>query len=220
MNILGVFLKKAKKKLHKFYRKYVLSELTPSEAHDKKQQEDYDYLISHGVDTEYGYVTLHGKPIIQKEPGSVIRMGKGVVLTSDSKVNTAGINHPVIIATHSKDAEIVLENNVGMSGVSINCVNRCIFKEGVMLGANVNVWDTDFHPVDPQQRIHQNSILDAKTSPIVVEQNVWVGANTTILKGVTIGKNTVVGAMSLVNKSLPPDSVCAGIPASKINDLK
>lgn len=219
MNILGVFVKKAKKKLHKFYRKYVLSELTPSEAHDKKQQEDYDYLISHGVDTEYGYVTLHGKPIIQKEPGSIIRMGKGVVLVSNSEANTAGINHPVIIATHSKDAEVVLENNVGMSGVSINCVKRCVFKEGVMLGANVNVWDTDFHPIDPQKRVQQKSIMDAHYSPILIEKNVWIGANTTVLKGVTIGENTVVGAMSLVNKNLPPNSVCVGNPARKVKDL-
>lgn len=216
---LEIFIKKAKKKLRKLFRKYVFGELTPSEAHKKKQQEDYDYLRSHGVDTELGYVTLHGKPIIHKEPGSIIRMGKDVVLVSDSEVNTAGINHPMIIATFSKDAEILLENNVGMSGVSINCTNRCVFKEGVMLGANVNVWDTDFHPIDPQERIHQCSILDAKSSPVLLERNVWIGANTTILKGVTIGENTVVGAMSLVNKDLPSNSVCAGNPAKKVRDL-
>ena len=185
----------------------------------RKQQEDYTFLKKHGVDTELGYVTLHGKPIIHKEPGSIIRMGKGVVLVSNSEANTAGINHPVIIATHSKDAEVVLENNVGMSGVSINCVNRCVFKEGVMLGANVNVWDTDFHPIDPQKRIQQKSIMDAHYSPILIERNVWIGANTTILKGVTIGENTVVGAMSLVNRNLPPNSVCVGNPAKKVKDL-
>lgn len=216
---MSEFFKKVKRKLRKIYRKLVFGELTPYEIQKRKKQEDYDYLKSHGVDTEYGYVTLHGMPIIHKEPGSVIRMGKGVVLVSDSEVNTAGINHPVIIATYSKNAEVVLEDNVGMSGVSINCVNRCVFKEGVMLGANVNVWDTDFHPVDPQQRIHQSSILDAKSSPILLERNVWIGANTTILKGVTIGENTVVGTMSLVNRDLPSDSVCVGIPAKKIKDL-
>lgn len=214
-----LFVKKIKRKLRKLFRKYVLGEMSPSEMRKKKQREDYDYLKKCGVETELGYVTLYGKPIIHKEPGSTIRMGKDVVLVSDSRTNTAGINHPVIIATHSNNAEIVLENNVGMSGVSINCVNQCIFKEGVMLGANVNVWDTDFHPIEPQQRIHQTSIMDAQNSPIILEKNVWVGANTTILKGVTIGENTVVGAMSLVNKVLPSNTVCAGNPARRVKDL-
>jgi acetyltransferase-like isoleucine patch superfamily enzyme len=214
-----LLINKIKRKLRKLYRKHIWGEASPNEMQKKKQSEDYEYLKKCGVETELGYVTLYGKPIIHKEPGSIIRMGKDVVLTSDSEVNTAGINHPVIIATHSKDAEIILENNVGMSGVSINCVSRCVFKEGVMLGANVNVWDTDFHPIDPQRRIHQTSIMDAKSSPIILEKNVWVGANTTILKGITIGENTVVGAMSLVNKNLPSNSVCAGNPAKKIKDL-
>ncbi len=214
-----LLINKIKRKLRKLYRKHIWGGASPNEMQKKKQSEDYEYLKKCGVETELGYVTLYGKPIIHKEPGSIIRMGKDVVLTSDSEVNTAGINHPVIIATHSKDAEIILENNVGMSGVSINCVSRCVFKEGVMLGANVNVWDTDFHPIDPQRRIHQTSIMDAKSSPIILEKNVWVGANTTILKGITIGENTVVGAMSLVNKNLPSNSVCAGNPAKKIKDL-
>lgn len=215
----SVVLKRVKKKLRKLYRKMVFGELSPAEELKKKQQEDYDFLISHGVDTELGFVTLHGRPIIHKEPGSMIRMGKGVVLVSDSEMNMAGINHPVIIATYSKDAEIVLEDHVGMSGVSINCVSQCIFKEGVMLGANVNVWDTDFHPVDPMQRLRQTSILEAETAPIILEKNVWIGANTTILKGVTIGENTVVGAMSLVNRNLPANTLCVGNPAQKVKDI-
>lgn len=216
---MSCLFKKAKNKLDKLYRKLVLGELSPSEKSKKKQQEDYDFLKSHGVDTELGYVTLYGEPIIHKEPGSIIRMGKNVVLVSESETNMAGINHPVIISTYSKDAEVLLEDNVGMSGVSINCVSKCVFKEGVMLGANVNVWDTDFHPVDPINRLNQKSIEDAQSSPIILERNVWIGANTTILKGVTIGENTVVGTMSLVNKDLLSNTVYAGIPAKKIKDL-
>lgn len=193
--------------------------MTEEEIAKTKIQADYDYLLKHGVETELGYVTLYGNPIIVKKEGSVIRMGKGVVLVSNSSANTAGINHPVIIATYSEKAEIVIGDNVGMSGTSINCVDSCIIEEGVKLGANVNVWDTDFHPVDPAVRANQKSILEAQSAPIVLEKNVWVGANTTILKGVTIGENTVVGTMSLVNKSLPANSICAGIPASKIKDL-
>jgi len=51
------------------------------------------------------------------------------------------------------------------------------------------------------------------TSPIVIEDDVWIGANAVILPGVTIGKHCVVAAGSVVGKSIPPYSVCAGIPA-------
>lgn len=214
-NLFAAIARRVKRIL--FRKKTVV--LTEEEIALRKMQEDYDYLVQRGVDTEFGFVTLHGKPIIHKAEGSVIRMGKGVVLISDSEMNTAGINHPVIIATCTSEAEIIIEDNVGMSGVSINSVNSCVFRQGVMLGANVNVWDTDFHPIRPDERLKQSSIKEAKSAPIMLDKNVWIGANTTILKGVTIGENTIVGAMSLVAKSLPSNSICAGNPASKIRDL-
>lgn len=216
---MGGLFKKIGEKCRKIFHTSSEKVMTEEEIVRKKMQADYDYLTKRGVETELGYVTLYGNPIIVKKEGSVIRMGKGVVLVSNSTANTAGVNHPVIIATYSEKAEVIIGDNVGMSGTSINCVDSCIIKEGVKLGANVNVWDTDFHPLDPVVRANQKSILEAQSAPIVLEKNVWVGANTTILKGVTIGENTVVGTMSLVNKSLPANSICAGIPASKIRDL-
>ena len=215
-----IMFAKIKRKIKKaIYRQLAPKELTPEEEAQRKRQEEYDYLVKNGVETELGYVTLHGLPVIRKYPGSRIKMGKNVVLISHPTVNLAGVNHPVIIATYSADAEVILEDKVGMSGASINCVSRCVFKEGTMLGANVNVWDTDFHPIDPEKRVYQTSVREAETAPITVGRNVWIGANSTVLKGVTIGDNTVVGTMSLVNKSLPANSVCAGIPAQKIRDL-
>lgn len=210
---------KTKARIVKFVNRVVTRDVSPEEKIKEKQKADYDYLTSQGVDTELGYVTLFGLPIIRKEPGSIIRMGKNVVLTSNSEVNLAGINHPVIIATYSKDSVVILEDNVGISGASINCVTKCVLKNGVMIGANVNIWDTDFHPVEVALRKKQLSIQDAQTAPIVIEKNVWIGANSTILKGVTIGENTVVGAMSLVNKSLPSNSICAGNPAKRIKSI-
>ena len=217
--IMGGLFKNIGEKCRKIFHPSSGKVMTEEEIAKKKMQTDYDYLIKRGVETELGYVTLYGNPIIVKKEGSVIRMGKGVVLVSNSSANTAGVNHPVIIATYSEKAEVVIGDNVGMSGTSINCVDSCIIQEGVKLGANVNVWDTDFHPLDPVARANQKSILEAPSAPIVLEKNVWVGANSTILKGVTIGENTVVGTMSLVKKSLPANSICAGIPASKIKDL-
>ena len=184
-----------------------------------KQSIDLDFFTSHGIAPPPEDIRLFGRPIIRKFPDSFIRIGKNVTFTSDSETNLAGINHPVILATHSKDAEIIIEDNVGISGASINCVSKIIIKEGTLIGANVNIWDTVFHPIALKDRAKQTSILEALTAPITIGRNVWIGANSTILKGVTIGDNTVIGAMSLVNKDLPPNSLCAGVPAIKIKDL-
>ena len=213
------FFEKLGKRIDRLFGNNFSKDLTDEEKVMRKQREDYEFLRKHGVETEMGYVTLYGKPLIHKVPGSIIKMGKNVTLISDSNSNTAGVNHAVIIATYSKDAEIIIEDNVGLSGTSINCVKRCELREGVMIGVNVNIWDTDFHPIQPEERRAQTSLKEANAAPIIIEKNVWIGANATILKGVTIGENTVVSTMSLVNKSLPANSICAGIPASKIKDL-
>ncbi|NDV83574.1 DapH/DapD/GlmU-related protein [Bacteroides sp. 51] len=70
-------------------------------------------------------------------------------------------------------------------------------------GLNHNFEDVNI-PIDEQ---------GVSTSPVVIEDDVWIGANAVILPGVTIGKHCVVAAGSVVSKSMPPYSVCAGIPA-------
>lgn len=58
--------------------------------------------------------------------------------------------------------------------------------------------------------------LPENDAPVVIQDDVWVGAHVTILKGVTIGRGSVVAAGSVVNKSIPPYSICGGIPAKTI----
>lgn len=58
-----------------------------------------------------------------------------------------------------------------------------------------------------------------KQASIVVEDEVWIGTNVTILPGVTIGKNSIIGAGALVLKDVEPNSIYAGVPAKKIRDL-
>ena len=89
---------------------------------------------------------------------------------------------------------------------------------------NVGIADSDFHPLEPAQRL-----VDAKalapfyqdrpprpkltTAPVVIADNVWIGMNAVILKGVTIGENSVVAAGAVVTKSVPANVVVAGNPA-------
>ena len=179
---------------------------------------DYEYLISQGVETEKGYVKLIGKPIIYKKEGAKIIIGKGVTLVSDVAYNEAGINHPVIISASAPGAEIIIHDGVGMSGTSIVATKRIEIGENTALGANTNIYDTDFHSCKYEDRIKQKSIEDAPAAPIFIGKHSWLASNVTVLKGVTIGENVVVGAMSLVNKSIPANKIAAGVPAKIISD--
>ncbi|KAK6459747.1 trimeric LpxA-like protein [Scheffersomyces xylosifermentans] len=84
----------------------------------------------------------------------------------------------------------------------------------VMVGPNV-CFTTATHPTDPQQRL--DHVEYAK--PITVGNNVWIGANATILPDVTIGDGVVIGAGCVVNKSVPANTVVAGVPARVIRKL-
>lgn len=185
----------------------------------RKQLSDYKFLIKNGVDTELGYVTLYGQPLISKVNNSRIVMGRGVVIISDSQYNRSGINHKAVIATEAPGAEIIIGDGVGISGSSIVAVEKIQIGENTMLGANTNIFDTDFHPVDANSRINQKNILDAKHSSVKIGKQCWLGANVTVLKGVTIGDRVVVGAMSLVNKDIQDDAIVGGVPAKLLSNI-
>jgi len=89
---------------------------------------------------------------------------------------------------------------------------------------NVGIADSDFHPLEPAQRLIDAQALapffkdrpqrpKLRTAPVIIADNVWIGMNAVILKGVTIGENSVVAAGSVVTKSVAPNSVVAGNPA-------
>jgi maltose O-acetyltransferase len=61
--------------------------------------------------------------------------------------------------------------------------------------------------------------FDIKSKPVVIESDVWIGFNSTILKGVTIGTGAIVAACSLVTKDVPPKTIVAGNPARLIRDI-
>lgn len=99
----------------------------------------------------------------------------------------------------------------------------------VLLGWNVAVADSDFHPLDPALRI-QDTIANAihnlgtprppfSCRPVVIEDDVWVGANTLILKGVNIGAGSVIEAGSLLTESVPPRTRVGGNPANVLGPV-
>jgi len=102
--------------------------------------------------------------------------------------------------------------------INFNCVildvGRVRIGADVQIGPNVQIL-TPTHPIDPEQR---RSGLEA-AKPITIEDNVWLGGGAIVLAGVTIGRDTVVGAAAVVTKDLPPGVVAVGNPARVIRPV-
>ncbi|MEW4371264.1 DapH/DapD/GlmU-related protein [Paenibacillus kandeliae] len=160
-----------------------------------------------------------GVPIVEQVPGSSITIGRNSILCSDDYSNPIGLNHRTVIRTLSSGATIQIGDDVGISGASICAASSVTIGSEVMLGVNVQISDTDFHPIKPDGRRFNKNVADVGTSPTVIEDNVWVGANSIVLKGVTIGKNSIIGAGSIVSGSIPANCIAAGVPAKVIKRL-
>jgi acetyltransferase-like isoleucine patch superfamily enzyme len=114
-----------------------------------------------------------------------------------------------------------------LNGALIMVEERIEIGSHCLVSWNVGIADSDFHPLQPAQRLVDAEALAPfftgrpprpalKTAPVVIGNNVWIGMNATILKGVTIGDNSVVAAGSVVTKSVEPNTVVAGNPAAPI----
>ena len=105
-----------------------------------------------------------------------------------------------------------------MSSPVIWCNKRIVIGDNVKIGANTIILDTDCHAHSFMDR--RNYITDwAEPQEIKIGNDVLIGMNTTILKGVTIGDRAIVGASSVVTKDIPADSVAAGNPARIIKTI-
>lgn len=165
-------------------------------------------------------VKFYGMPIISMVKGSNIRIGDRVVLCSDSRFTALGVNHPVVLRTLQPNAEIIIGSDSGMSGGTICAATQVKLGRECLIGANVTIVDTDFHSIEATGRRYNVDPQKIATLPIVIEDNVFIGTNAMILKGVTIGKNSVIGASSVVAKSIANDGVWAGNPARLLTHLK
>jgi len=113
------------------------------------------------------------------------------------------------------------ENLVIADHVSVQ--ERCYLSAfgGITIGSEVSIGRgtcivSSTHPYETDLPIRRNPLVKQS---VTIGNNVWIGMNTSILAGVTLGDHTVVGAMSLVNRSLSADGVYAGVPAKLIKRI-
>ncbi|MCB9103918.1 MAG: acyltransferase [Anaerolineales bacterium] len=156
-------------------------------------------------------------PIIQRHRLSQMILGDGLELRSWPGSNLLTPNHAVVLATWQAGAVLRLGNHCGLTGAVVVAARRVEIGDRVLLGANCTVTDTDFHPLAPGDR--QQDILAGATAPVVIEDDVFIGMHSLILKGVTIGRGAVIGAGSVVTRDVPPGIIVAGNPARRVGPV-
>ena len=155
-------------------------------------------------------VMIQGRIFIHGNKGA-IKIGENSTLISTPIVNpTSGFSHCYLRTEN--DGFINIGRNVGISHANITSFSGITIEDNVLIGSGVKIWDIDFHSIRYKDRMNTQE-KNIKSFPIHIKEGAFIGACSLILKGVTIGKNSVIGAGSIVTQDIPDNVVWAGNPA-------
>lgn len=116
----------------------------------------------------------------------------------------------------NENSEIHIGNNVAISNAfSIECFSKVVIEDEVIIGVNCSILDNDGHDLDIDLR--KEGV--PKFVAVHICQNAFLGSNVTVLKGVKIGENSIIGNGSIVTKNIPSNVLAAGNPAKVIRNL-
>jgi acetyltransferase-like isoleucine patch superfamily enzyme len=162
--------------------------------------------------------------------GRIKLKNKGVILLGSNITINSGKNHN-IIGGDTRTNIIVRDGATfevgdfsGISNSTFVCTRKIHIGERVLIGGSCKFYDTDFHSIDFESRMspYVNKTLDKniKSAGIIVKYGAWIGGNSIILKGVTIGAYSIIGAGSVVSKDIPDNEIWAGNPINFIRKRK
>ena len=175
-------------------------------------------LKTYGI--QYGKnCIIHGNLGIKLNSDSIVQIGDDFYLSSGNHINPLAKNLQGHICVN-KGAKLIIGNRVGMSSSVIWAHKSIKIGNNVMIGGNVIIMDSDAHSMN---YLHRRDLsvdkLHKVDSEVIIEDDAFIGMNTIILKGVTIGARSIIGAGSVVVNSIPTDCIAAGNPAKVIKKL-
>jgi acetyltransferase-like isoleucine patch superfamily enzyme len=152
---------------------------------------------------------IQGIPYISGKPH--IEIGNDVTL------------HSVITFSANKvidDPRIIIGNNTYIgSRVSLNVAKEISIGNNCYLADNIIIRDNDGHPTDPQKRYENRAVNISDIKPVRIGNHVWIGSGSIILNGVEVCDCAIIGAGSVVTKTVPPLTVVGGNPAKVIKGI-
>lgn len=147
--------------------------------------------------------------------GGKITIGDNVRIVSGSQ-NYVGGNLRTSIWTGT-NADFRIGNNCAISNTTFICLGEIIILDNTYIGGGCEIYDTDFHPLNPEDR---TATPDIPIGNICIGPNAFVGGFSIILKNIKIGEGAVIGAGSLVTKDVPAYEIWGGVPAKFIKELE
>ena len=152
-------------------------------------------------------------PALLKGKGK-ISFGKNVQIGVVASPNF--YSHYAYLEARNSDSEITIGDNVSINnGFSAVAFSKITIQSNVLIGVNCAIIDNDGHNLDTDKRNDD----ELKSKPVFIAENAFLGDDVTILKGVIIGRNSVIGNGSIVTKSIPENVIAAGNPARVIRNL-
>ena len=160
-------------------------------------------------------IRFKGRALLKFHKSSKITIG-------DSFICNSGFYHSIDNGICSKicvgpDAKLVIGNNSGISNSCILCHSKIVIGNYVNIGAGTMIFDSNFHSTDWKMREdRQKDILHSDKAPVFIGNHVFIGANSLICKGVTIGDKSMIAAGSVVICNIPEGEIWGGNPAKFI----
>ena len=154
-------------------------------------------------------VALNGPVRFVRFPHSTIAIGDRCTLHATSLFNEL-CRSRCIVQTMTDHAVITMGDDSGASSVVIKAEEAVRIGRRVLVGAGTIIMDSDLH----------GDVLGTEAAPITIGDDVFIGMDCRILKGVTIGDGAVVAAMSVVTHDVPPGAVAAGVPARVVGQRR
>lgn len=184
-----------------------------------KIQYYYTIILFYLNNIKFKKVISNGIPFIWIDRGASCTIGKNFKVNNGLNNNAIGCNQKCTIRV-SKNASLKIGDNVGISQSAIICHYKVIIKNHVKIGGGCCIYDTDFHSLNPIDRMNPvDDIKNRKNAKVEINDNVFIGAHSVILKGVTIGENSIIAAGSIVSKSIPSNEIWGGNPAKFIRKI-
>lgn len=172
-------------------------------------------VVFYSILSERKIVAVKNQPTLVLGKGS-INIHRSVIFGVENSPDFYS-HYSYIESRHSDSTISIGAGTVINNGLKIiSDRKRISIGEKCLIGSNVQILNSNFHDIDPKNRFNSITIIQGD---VCIGDNVFIGNNVTVLKGVTIGCNSVIANGSVVVKSIPENSVAGGNPAKVVGFL-
>jgi acetyltransferase-like isoleucine patch superfamily enzyme len=174
-------------------------------------------LRLHPAVRRLGRIQVTGRVVWMLHPDAVIELSDGVRINSALAAAGFGGVRPSVVSVGA-GARLSVGANSGFTASSIICTREIVIESDVKIGGGCHIFDSDFHSLKYEER-RLRPDPGVQQAPVRIRAGAFIGGNSMVLKGVTVGERSVVCAGSVLFCDVPPDQIWAGNPARFIRKL-